>query len=282
MSPEVIYIAGPIADRDFQEAMDTFDAAVEVIRHAKPTAIVINPFDFTRALVMGTVVETITRAEWLQFDPAVRAERIVVWCSRLPHDARALAYNKDFAALLREATGIAFLPNWFNSEGATLEGALAASRRLDRYYISDEQLHEFNEPPTAIECWRRHFLLINRKAAQRAKIFDTTPPAPPTPPESVLAEADRLVSTDRQASYGHPLDNFTDIATLWNAYLTNARWATGTNELTAEDVALLMDLLKVAREQRTAKRDNRVDGPGYWKCLDLIITERAARRGTNT
>jgi hypothetical protein len=43
-----------------------------------------------------------------------------------------------------------------------------------------------------------------------------------------------------------------------------------------------MDLLKVAREAHQPKRDNRVDGPGYWKCLDLILAERERRKKEST
>lgn len=95
---------------------------------------------------------------------------------------------------------------------------------------------------------------------------------------TVLSEADQVVTGDRQRDYGHPLDNFTDIADLWTVVLRKRRGMEEYLPVTAEEVALMMDLLKVSRECNTPKRDNRVDGPGYWKCLDMIIEERARRQ----
>ena len=51
--------------------------------------------------------------------------------------------------------------------------------------------------------------------------------------------------------------------------------------LRPEDVAMMMMLVKVAREAHAPKRDNRVDGAGYWQCLDLLIEERKRRGATH-
>jgi hypothetical protein len=93
------------------------------------------------------------------------------------------------------------------------------------------------------------------------------------PAESVCAEADRLVSGDRRSTYGHPLDNFTDTAALLNVCLRKKLKV----ELVAEDVAIIMTQLKLAREINQHKRDNLVDACGYLKCLELVIDERKAR-----
>ena len=89
------------------------------------------------------------------------------------------------------------------------------------------------------------------------------------PTETILQEADRLVSTDRQADYGHPLDNFQQIAALWSPILGI--------EVTPEQAALCMVGVKISRECHSPKRDNRVDGAGYFKVLDLIVDERERR-----
>lgn len=94
---------------------------------------------------------------------------------------------------------------------------------------------------------------------------------------TVLQEADALVNGDRQRDYGTPFENFSDIAELWSVVLKKKRGGRTFLTVTAEEVALMMDLLKVSRECNTPKRDNRVDGPGYWKCLDMIVEERARR-----
>jgi hypothetical protein len=81
-------------------------------------------------------------------------------------------------------------------------------------------------------------------------------------PESICHEADRIVSTDRNEDYGHPRDDFSRIADLWEAAFG---WP-----VSAEDVGLAMILLKVSRELHQPKRDNRVDIAGYAKTLDMI------------
>ena len=87
--------------------------------------------------------------------------------------------------------------------------------------------------------------------------------------ESILQEADRLVSADRQLDYGHPYDNFTDICAGWQVIFRHG--------VTPENCALAMVWVKVCRELYHPKVDNRVDGAGYFKVEDLIITERERR-----
>lgn len=72
---------------------------------------------------------------------------------------------------------------------------------------------------------------------------------------TIAVEALSLVTGDRQAAYGHPSKNFQDIADLWSPIL-------GT-QVTAEQVALCMVQVKIARELNVQKRDNLVDAIGY-------------------
>lgn len=86
--------------------------------------------------------------------------------------------------------------------------------------------------------------------------------------ETVCQEADRLVSDDRQSSYGHPRDNFTRIGRMWGALLNIA-------DIPPEKVALCLAAMKMSREAHKPKRDNRVDAIGYIKCADLILVREA-------
>jgi hypothetical protein len=90
-------------------------------------------------------------------------------------------------------------------------------------------------------------------------------------PETILEEAQRLVTGDRNNAYDHPLDNFTRIAKIWSAILGVP--------VTYRQVALCMDGVKLARESYRPKRDNRTDGAGYWLALDMAIQEDERRRG---
>jgi len=87
--------------------------------------------------------------------------------------------------------------------------------------------------------------------------------------ETILQEAQRLVHGSRQADYGHPLDNYNDIARVWSVILRM--------EVTAEQAALCMVGLKLARESFRPKRDNRTDMAGYTEVLDMIREERERR-----
>lgn len=98
----------------------------------------------------------------------------------------------------------------------------------------------------------------------------------PHPNESILTEALRVTGTTRQENYGHPLANHVRIADLWNGFLrakvTGADGELVINPTVLEpaDVAMMMILLKVARELHTPKRDNLTDGAGYFRCVSRI------------
>lgn len=86
--------------------------------------------------------------------------------------------------------------------------------------------------------------------------------------ESILDEAKRLTSRDRQKNYGHPADNFRRIVDLWNSYLMNRKYPE--DPISIEDVAWMMVLLKIARDLNKPTRDNLVDALGYTRTLAMI------------
>lgn len=86
--------------------------------------------------------------------------------------------------------------------------------------------------------------------------------------ESILDTAKRLTSSDRQKDYGHPKDNFKRIADLWNAYLINRK--NPETEISIEDVAWMMVLLKIARDLNKPTLDNLVDSVGYIRTLAMV------------
>lgn len=81
----------------------------------------------------------------------------------------------------------------------------------------------------------------------------------------ILAEADRIINGERQEQYGKPEDSFALIASYWNVYLESI-YKNGQYVMTlqAEDVAIMMCLLKIARTQGgQKKKDNYTDICGY-------------------
>ncbi len=81
---------------------------------------------------------------------------------------------------------------------------------------------------------------------------------------SVCQRAHALTSGDRQNVYGHPSENFGNIAKLWSVYLGR--------EITAEQVAVCMILLKVERLRHApGHEDSVVDICGYGNCIGMIL-----------
>ena len=76
----------------------------------------------------------------------------------------------------------------------------------------------------------------------------------------VLLKAVEIINGERQDTYGNPEDTFEEIAWVWNWWLGDHLQA----NLTAKDVAMMMALMKIAREKNGAgKTDNVVDACGY-------------------
>ncbi len=92
--------------------------------------------------------------------------------------------------------------------------------------------------------------------------------------ESILQEAQRLVHRDRGSDYGHPLDDFTKTATMFNALRGK--------DLTAEDVAIFMMCVKLSREINRHKRDNLTDLCGYAETYMMVKEERHRRETLTT
>jgi hypothetical protein len=81
--------------------------------------------------------------------------------------------------------------------------------------------------------------------------------------ESILEEAQRLVHGPRQHDYSHPFEDYTRTGRLWGAIL-------GIPDIDPRICCLMMAAVKISREVHRPKRDNRVDGAGYFECADLV------------
>lgn len=114
---------------------------------------------------------------------------------------------------------------------------------------------------------------MSRDRARRAPTTRTKPRSPagePAARESALLEAQRLVHGDRQAAYGHPYDDYLRTSRMWEGLLGLPEGFIGPRK-----AALMMALVKASREVNRPKRDNRVDGAGYFECVDLIAEREA-------
>ena len=81
----------------------------------------------------------------------------------------------------------------------------------------------------------------------------------------ILESASTITCQGREEEYGSPENNFGTIAQYWSTY-TGAL-------ITAEDVACMMALLKIARIQSgKTKDDNYIDLAGYAACAGEIAS----------
>lgn len=84
--------------------------------------------------------------------------------------------------------------------------------------------------------------------------------------EECLENAKICVCGQREQDYGSPEDNFALIAKLWSVYTTTP--------ISAQDVAMMMALLKIARiVTGTGTEDSYIDLAGYAACAAEIGTE---------
>jgi hypothetical protein len=83
---------------------------------------------------------------------------------------------------------------------------------------------------------------------------------------SILDEAHNAVHVDRRKDYDHPAIFFAKYASLLSTLLADKLTA----PITAEEANISMILFKIVREHGKPKRDNRIDGAGYFETLDMI------------
>ena|SRR5690242_7219845 len=188
--------------------------------------------------------------------------------------------RRDIENLLL-ADGIALLPGWKKSKGALLEVAIAIE--LGLAFFNAETMAPIEEP--LIFLGPNGTLLPVSEPEPPAEVPNVRPWSglPNTPEHQewvekgrvekglddtlghVSLEADKLVYGDRNASYGHPYDDYLCTSRMWEAILLLPPGSIG-----PEKAALMMALMKVSRASRKYKRDNYVDLCGYAECANRI------------
>lgn len=89
-----------------------------------------------------------------------------------------------------------------------------------------------------------------------------------TPGSEILLEAHRLVNGARQNDYGHPADDYTKVADIFES-LTGIR-------LEVTEAILFMVAVKMARlrtnlDKNVVHHDSLVDAIGYLACLNMAV-----------
>jgi hypothetical protein len=83
--------------------------------------------------------------------------------------------------------------------------------------------------------------------------------------KGVLFEAHELVNGERAESYGDAQTNFA----RWRD-MCQATGRIGLVGISAEDLVVVMIMLKLSRDTNKPKRDNCVDGAAYFELLDRV------------
>ncbi len=91
----------------------------------------------------------------------------------------------------------------------------------------------------------------------------------------ILEESITLINGERNSTYGDPLDDFATTANFWQNYLLRIFEARGGLYLKPHDVAVMMNLLKIARiSWSPEKRDHWADLAGYTGCgWDCVVRQ---------
>lgn len=174
---------------------------------------------------------------------------------------------------------VVVLRGWQNSIGASLEVAIALSIGHTIYTAIPNDDGTYDYRPWSVDDRRAMvgvLLNVTPRVASPSGYGDEAPTSENSdvPPH---IEADQLVNGARQANYGHPLDNFTGTAGIWNGIVHKKL----KEPLTAEDVALCMVGVKLSRETHVPKRDNLVDAHGYLMTYQMVKDERIRRAEEN-
>ena len=203
--------------------------------------------DFNRP-AFSAAAKFLTKRGYKSLNPA--------WLDRGKSGGEWADYIKRDIPYLLKCDGVVVLPGWDGSRGAKLEVRIAREVGMPIFFIVDKK--------------RLERVMFEENKIKFGPAIELVTPAP-APKESVLQEAERLISGDRNASYGPVNQDFKRTADMWTALLQLKLLPDA--KLRPQDVAWMMIALKLSRAQHTNKRDNAVDIAGYSGCAQRCIDE---------
>lgn len=174
--------------------------------------------------------------------------------------------EKEIGVILNTNKAMVVLPGWEDGVGSKLEVAIACAIGLPVHKFHQKLgLGDVVYSKSAGREGVKSVFNVGR--SQKAEESNTI--------ELPHEEAARVVLGPRADYYDNPLDNFTRAGLMWSGVLYSKLQPGAL--VSAEDVALCMNTVKIARESFRHKRDNIVDGHGYWMTLEMLIEERQKR-----
>ena len=154
----------------------------------------------------------------------------------------------------------------------TMSAAHAASYGADTVGDESRQKPDPAVPMMTISEHEYAWLKSCEKAVRDAQAKQYTKAQEANKP--LLQRANELIGGDRQRDYGNKLQNFSQIAMLWQGTLATKLQASA--QITAEDVALCMMQVKIARLAKSPDhQDSILDIAGYAGCYEAVQLERA-------
>lgn len=207
---------------------------------------------------------------------------------------RGAVLKKSYQALINQCEAVAVLPGWRDCPVATSEVHLAQALGYDVFDATAPGRLIDIEPDTTYYTKKAFAELQLAKSLLHSQSSLRNKPTPVcslnnnAKPELAAAEplcgvtgepgvesccdiADRLVETTRQHDYGSPVDDFARIAGMATALGFRFVDASGkVRNILPSDHGIWMVLTKISREMHNHKRDNLIDGAGYFKCLDKL------------
>lgn len=165
---------------------------------------------------------------------------------------------------LPECRMLALMPNWEKSRGAKIERDLALAFNMPVIDLPKESPYGWEALKDRAAASQRSSRCVSLPSAGDP---DETIEFVPLE-ETVLNEADRLVTRDRGNLYGPPEEDFVRTAALWSALFRHK--LAECEAFGPGDVARAMICLKLSRSVWSAHRDNPVDIAGYAACMHRV------------
>jgi hypothetical protein len=223
-------------------------------------------------------------------------------------------YMREDIGNVLKADGLALLPGWSQSKGASLEVQIADELGLETLIVetwvrgatkgllpiatipgrvlnkggtfaSDEDYGYVNPAAGTLASYastkasRESTAVLTHENLKAARASMKAHVCDETfckehPRETILEEAQRLVHGDRGAAYGHPADDFGRTAEYWTT--TFKKKLKPGERFHAGDIPLALIGVKLSREVNKPKRDNMTDLAGYAETRRMVLERDGA------
>lgn len=217
------------------------------------------------------------------FNPAQMDRDLVRESGIKSGDIPRRTYMKQDINALVKCDKILFLPEFRQSKGAMVEALVAMELELEPYVLNrvhgnpqGHVLYRIDRTTYGIAGISSALNIAGSEIDEKVEtVEDLKDPEESSKENNILSEAMGLTYGDRHEDYGHPYHDFKCVVEMFNSWAQHKYdWFKG---LEPVDHCAYMQCVKMSREAHRPKRDNRVDGAGYWDTWQR--TEEYEQRG---